>query len=357
VPPINSNVDLSRTACYCEDVRIVILASLLGVAACRQPRPPPPTQPPPPQPTAAQTAVAPVTTEAPPVTIEPEPGERFPVLLHPDFEGLMLFRDDIAETGDQSLVVSARLHSGSGASCLKAGTHVRCIDFAGYTANHVGELLRKGERPPVAAPAWAMTVFELAEAASDLHEIEVLPGDAGPLLMVHELDAVRFAFRTERGWLLSSQKSGGKITRPFYFGSLDTSRAVGTPSLGIIIGSYWKESCLRSETVELVVLELKEDALEDLGSVVIGRGNWLALDPSFGPFNPKDPNHYRIQLRPRVQHDGKVRFELESRHTPKQLRNRKHACGIELSMREIDAVTKLIGSHRLADVFETEPVE
>lgn len=273
-----------------------------------------------------------------------------------DFQALTLFHDLDFDADTESLVLSAQLDDGSGASCIKQTAELRCVEFAGYTPHHLVAALRKGDRPAIATPAWAERVARMAEAkeVSDV-EIDVFLGEGGPVLMIRELDGVVFAVRRDRRWRVSTvPKSGGKSITPAYFGSVDLSRATGGSSIGVIISSYSKESCVRSETVELVVMQIEDDELAELGSVIVGIGEWIYTDGRHAPFDPKDPNHYRIQLRPRVQHDGRVRLEIESRHTPKALAKRRHVCGLELTFGDIDQLTGLIGHHRLGDLYRKD---
>jgi hypothetical protein len=273
-----------------------------------------------------------------------------------DLTAFALFREYDFDPDGQLLIVSGTPDTGQAVSCIQSAQRNRCIEHAGFGRVHLLRALRDDSRPTVTAPAWASSLLAAAANAPDVDSIEVFNDEVGPLLMANGTAGSRFALRRDRRWRLSEAKTGGKALAPFYFGSLDTTRATNVPSIGLMLGHYAKESCVRSETVELVVLEIG-DVLEDLGSVVIGRGEWLALDQSFAPFDPKDPNHYRIQLRPRVQHDGNVRFEIESRHTPKPLRNRKHACGVELAPRTVDDVMKLVGIQQLAPLLQTPATE
>ena len=323
---------------------------LILCSACTHARPtPPPTALPSPAARATRVAVA---TATPKESSEPSLAA---LLATADFQALALIRDLDFETSTESLVVSAQLDDGSGASCIKNANDLRCIAFAGYTPHHVTEALRKGDRPTIAVPAWAQRALEIADAASDVSEIDVFLGEGGPVLMISALDGAWFAVRRERRWRLStSTHSGGKSAKPFYFGSVDMSRATGGSSIGLIVGSYTKESCVRSEIVELVVMRITADELTDLGRFVIGRGVWIAREPGRAPFDPKDPNHYRIQLRPRVQHDGRIRLELESKHTPKAVAKRRRVCGLELSFEDVDVLNGWIGHHRLNRLFELD---
>lgn len=338
-------------------MRLTAIALVTTVMACRAaPRPRPVG-------TAAPARVSPseLVRDAPPAREAVGSSKPPPISVEQllagagDLQAFALDREYDFDPDGASLVISAMPDAGRGATCIQSAQLSRCIEHAGFDRVHVLRALRDDNRPTIATPAWAIRLLDAAANAPDVDTIEVVDNDALPLLMVNGADGSRFALRRDGHWRLSEPKTGGKSSRPLYFGAVDMTRSTAVPSIGLMLGSYAKEGCVRSETVELVVLEIGDDHLEDLGSTVIGRGEWLALDPTFAPFDPQDPNHYRILLRPRVQQDGSVRLEIESRHTPKRLRDRKHACGVELAPREIDDVAKLIGSHRLADLLQASP--
>jgi len=308
-------------------------------------------------PAEAQVVAESVQPIATPAAAEPPHVEIADVLgAAPDLEALALFRGGPDGT-DASIVVSGMTDDGHGASCRKVEALIRCVDFAGLSRDHLVDVLGHADLPAVPTPEWVLSVLTKAEHATEhVASIDVFLDDAGPVLMIEEADVgdVRFAIRRDRRWRVSSPKSGGKTVKPSYFGSLDTTRATGAPSIGIIIGYYTKESCVRSETIELVVMQIDDAELVDRGRVVVGAGVWIQGDGAYRPFDPKDPDHYRIQLRPRIQHDGGIRFEIESRHTPQALRKHSVACGVPLDLQDVESLTKLVGHHALRDVLRTD---
>jgi hypothetical protein len=216
-------------------------------------------------------------------------------------------------------------------------------------------VLLKQHRPTITVPTWVTATLAAAKRAPDITSIETFLGEGGPVLMIGDIDGVHFAVRRDQRWRISTiTYFGGKASRPGYFGSVDLTRATGTPSIGVVISSYIKESCVRAEIIELVVLHVDGDELADHGSAVIGEGAWFAIGDKFGLFDPRDPNHYRIQLRPTVEPDGRIRLAVDSKHTPKSLRKRDAICGVETGFADIDKLLKLVGKHELAKLLESQ---
>ncbi|MGE3457771.1 MAG: hypothetical protein AB7O24_21845 [Kofleriaceae bacterium] len=203
-------------------------------------------------------------------------------------------------------------------------------------------------------------MFELDAKATaadrdDVASIEVSLDAAEPVLIVHGSAGDRFAIRRDGRWRLSEEKSGGKSTEPFYFGAVDTSELTEQPSIGLILGEYVKESCIRYETIDLEIMRIEHDKLVDIGAVRVGVGVWIYVDHTkFGLFDDRDPNHYRVLLQPTVEH-GRLRLEVESRHTPRdvsRLRKLARNCGMDLDAEQVDDLAKRAGVHTLSSVME-----
>lgn len=253
------------------------------------------------------------------------------------------------------LIVSGMADSGRGASCLAKPTATRCVDFAGYSRDHLAHVFAREHYPAVSTPPWAQSMFAISAKVDptkpDWGEVEVHLDDSGPVLGVDVIDGVRFAVRRDGRWRLSQAISGGKSRIPFYFGSLDLAAATGRPSIGLIVGRYLEEAAVRYETDELVVLGI-DDELEELGRAVIGTGMWIQTDDTrFGLFDPEDPNHYLIRLAPHLRSCGLVQLDIAVRHTPQKLHKLTGIYGGDPPLKEVDHILRLVGHHKLGDLL------
>jgi hypothetical protein len=124
-----------------------------------------------------------------------------------------------------------------------------------------------------------------------------------------------------------------------------------------VLGRYLKESCVRYEKDELVVLAI-DDELTELGRVVIGAADWVSIGRSrYNLFDPRDPDHYLLRLAPRVRPDGAVQLDVAERHAPDRLRKQRVFCGVGLSIDDIDQLRTLVGPHSLADLLRRGQLE
>jgi hypothetical protein len=271
-----------------------------------------------------------------------------------DLRAIALFESD-GTSGERLAgawrIVSGLADDGRGASCLATENAVRCVEFAGYSRQHLIDVFAGERAGSIPAPAWVQRVLAIAAAdpasSAQLH-VDVRSDGSEPVLGVHEEGGVRFGVRREGRWRLSEPMSGGKVTAPFYFGSVDLTAAVGRPSIGIVVGGYIKEGCVRYETDELVVLEIGEE-LEELGRVLVGVAVWVATDDDrYGPFDPRDPSHYLIRLAPKVLPDGVVELSVAERHTPRKF---SFDCTDESGREDVDDLLRLVGRHRIGDLL------
>jgi hypothetical protein len=243
------------------------------------------------------------------------------------------------------LIVSAMTEEDRGASCLSTAAGVRCVDFAGYGRAHLVHVFSRQKEASVPTPEWAERVLAVAGKATT--QVDVHLDDSGPVLGLHEADGVRVAVKRDARWRPSQPISGGKISAPFYFGSIDLGPALGRPAIGLLVGGYIKEGCVRYETDELVVLHVEEE-LEERGRIEIGRAAWIATeDDRYGPFDPNDPNHYLIQLKPTLLPTGELYLDIAERHTPPKLAT----CEVELETDHIDSLLALKGRHDISDLL------
>ena len=295
---------------------------------------------------------------------DPVPVDRAAKLLAAatDLEAMALFRsrDDDPRLPGPWRILSATADDGSAASCLATPTAVRCIHFAGYSRDHLVDVFAREHYPAVATPIWAPRVLAIDDDGSTRDawtSIQVHLDGPGPVLAVDDDLGVRYAVRRAGRWRLSPVYFGGKSREPFYFGAIDLTAAARRPAIGLVLGHYSKESCLRFEQDELVVLAI-DDELTELGRVVVGAAAWIATDyRRYDPFDPRDPDHYLLQLAPRLRPDGTVQLDVAARHTPDRLRKQDAICGVELSLDDIDQLRTLVGPHSLADLLRLGQLE
>jgi hypothetical protein len=280
-----------------------------------------------------------------------------------DLQAIALFRgrDDDPRLPGPWRILSATADDGSAASCLATPTAVRCIRFAGYSRDHLVDVFAREHYPAIATPPWVPRVLAIDDDRDPARDawtsIQVHLEGPGPVLGVDDDDGVRFAVRRAGRWRLSPAFSGGKTRAPFYFGAIDLSAATHRPSIGLVLGHYLKESCVRYEQDELVVLTI-DDELAELGRVVVGVAAWIATGHGrYGPFDPRDPDHYLLQLAPRLGPDGAVQLDVAARHTPDRLRNQGASCGVALPIDEVDQLRALVGPHSLADLLRRGQLE
>lgn len=268
---------------------------------------------------------------------------------------IALFESD--GTGGERLagawrIVSGVADDGRGASCLATKDEVRCVEFAGYSRAHLIDVFAGSRGGAVSVPGWARRVLAIAgpdPASSVGLQVDVHSDGSEPVLGVHEEGGVRFGVRRDGRWRFSEAMSGGKVTAPFYFGSIELTGAMGVPSIGIVVGGYVKEGCVRYETDELVVLTIGEE-LDEVGRVLVGAAVWISTgDERYGPFDPRDPNHYLIRLAPKVLSDGAVELSVAERHTPRKF---SFECSDETGREDVDELLRLVGRHRIGELLE-----
>jgi len=275
-----------------------------------------------------------------------------------DLEGVALFQDERIESA-LKWTVSATGRDQHGATCMRDGDATHCIAFAGYERQGILDALAR-EASSIPAPPWAIAILDHATKLDGPLDIAShSEGTAGIVLDVHE-DTSRFAVKRDGAWRLSGPYDGGRSLRPFYFGAFDLSAAVGEPAIGLALGRYTKEACVRAETDELVVLVTDGDHLAERGRTLLGLADWVAPagENPFGPFDDRDPNHYAVRLAPRVLPDHRVQLEVAQRHTPTALRGRDTGCGLGvIATAPIDAVLGRVGPHRLAELLAEPRIE
>jgi hypothetical protein len=280
-----------------------------------------------------------------------------------DLQAIALFRsgDDDRRLPGPWRILSATADDGSAASCLATPTAVRCINFAGYSRDHLVDVFAREHYPAVATPIWAPRVLATDHDRDPRHSawtsIQVHLDGPGPVLGVDDDDGVQFAVRRAGRWHLSPAFSGGKTREPFYFEAIDLTAATHRPSIGLVLGHYLKESCVRYEQDELVVLAI-DDELAELGRVVIGAAAWIATAHGrYGPFDPEDPDHYLLRLAPRLRPDGTVQLDVAARQVPDRWRKQGPTCGVELPVHEVDQLRALVGPHSLPDLLRRGELE
>lgn len=250
-------------------------------------------------------------------------------------------------------IISAIADDNRGASCIATRTQTRCFEFSGYNHEHLVDVFVKANYAEVPPPEWATSILgALSQQPAGNIDIDVELDGAEPILTIDAELGVQYAVKRDGRWRLSDIEDGGKSHRPFYFGVVDLTAAAGFPAIGLVLGGYSKEGCVRSEWDNLVVLRVDGDNLVEVGRIPIGAADWVERDQShFALFDPKDPNHYALRLAARVRLDGLVQLDVAERHTPRALRKQRNPCGVEIGFDAVDRFATLVGAHRLDDLL------
>lgn len=251
------------------------------------------------------------------------------------------------------IIVSGTHDDGTAISCRKNALLVQCVPFAGYEEIRLQNAFAKSAHGAASAPAWVNTILELdaqfAAADEVIPTIEAQVAGAEPVLLIGGIDGSELAIRRKQAWILSPPVSGGVAGPPLFYGSIDLSALVGSPAIGMMVGGYEKEGCLRMETDSLLVMGVT-DKLTEIGRFTIGVGLWIS------DFETRSEEYFLIRLQPKVVGE-QLQLTIVERHTPANVAKRKEVCGMQFDVADVTSLARKVGGHTLADLLAAGAVE